>query len=513
MNIMNSNIVNNKKSICIFTTVKFNSFAFDISRCFEDFNVNYIFSGSNRFYRWFTRNAPGNSLSILNLTLEINSILSQRSSKIQPDKFLDIKLSNFEKKYELGLFGKLITADRRFGRGYVRGALCRPDHFSNIIQSKNYPFFMQDFILNLEGLIEKYLKDTKPKIVLFHAIAGAPALLISKICSNLKIPILHFVHTRIGNRYCLDSDPLARLIFIENLFLSKKTYISKKSLDWSKNFIKNSFKPEFKPDYILPGRFLFLKNHLKILFFSFFGFFYYSLIFETFSYKSEQIKRQAYKIFCSIKALYYLFFKSYSSFNYDQKFIYFPLHVDPESSTMVLTPYLTDQLWLIESISKCMPSNYFLVVKEHKPMLGRRPFGYYKKLCSLPRVFLVDPFTDSDLLIQKSSLVCSISGTVILESILRKKAWLLLGDAPFRIIAKPHQWDGNILNLSFFINNAISNPSFSPKKLIRYFSLIHQNSFEMPSYFLWGNYAKISNDEKSVVLKSIIKRIRFTINN
>ena len=70
---MNSNIVNNKKSICFFTTVKFNSFAFDLARNFNDYNFHYFFNGSNTFYRRFTRNVPNNTKSILNVTAEVNS--------------------------------------------------------------------------------------------------------------------------------------------------------------------------------------------------------------------------------------------------------------------------------------------------------------------------------------------------------------------------------------------------------------------------------------------------------
>ena len=84
--------------------------------------------------------------------------------------------------------------------------------------------------------------------------------------------------------------------------------------------------------------------------------------------------------------------KIFSSIPENKKYVYFPLQVDPESSTMVISPMHTDQLSVIESLAKSLPADMILVVKEHLPMLGCRKLEFYRRIMEMPRVVLVNPF-------------------------------------------------------------------------------------------------------------------------
>src|SRR5690606_3825451 len=92
-------------------------------------------------------------------------------------------------------------------------------------------------------------------------------------------------------------------------------------------------------------------------------------------------------------------------------FVYFPLHVDPEASTMVLAPDHTDQLAVIESLAKRLPFGMSLVVKERVRMLGRRPRGFYETIRRFPSVSLASPLESTFQLIQRSTFVAAITGT------------------------------------------------------------------------------------------------------
>ena len=53
-----------------------------------------------------------------------------------------------------------------------------------------------------------------------------------------------------------------------------------------------------------------------------------------------------------------------------------PLHLIPESTTLVKAPYFINELTLIEAVSKSLPIGWFLYVKEHQSMLGERSIEY-----------------------------------------------------------------------------------------------------------------------------------------
>jgi len=99
----------------------------------------------------------------------------------------------------------------------------------------------------------------------------------------------------------------------------------------------------------------------------------------------------------------------------ERPFIYVPLHTLPESSTLTLsTEYYERDL--VRFMSKELPAEIDLAVKENPNMVGPRPFDYYDDLQRLPNVRLIDPVVESKRLIEHSRGVCGVSGTALLEA-------------------------------------------------------------------------------------------------
>ena len=99
-------------------------------------------------------------------------------------------------------------------------------------------------------------------------------------------------------------------------------------------------------------------------------------------------------------------------------YIYLPLHVIPESSTTGLSPYYINETFIIESLSKSVRPDQYILVKEHWSMIGYRPISYYKKIKRLPNVILIDPggqYLPKDY-IKNSDLVVTISGSAAIEA-------------------------------------------------------------------------------------------------
>ena len=110
------------------------------------------------------------------------------------------------------------------------------------------------------------------------------------------------------------------------------------------------------------------------------------------------------------------------------KYIYFPLHVDPEITTLTYAPFYANQIAVIENIAKSIPMGYALAVKEHPYMYGLRSISFYRQLAKLPNVILVHPLEDNYEVIKNAEAVIVLTGTVGLESIVMEKPLFVLGN-------------------------------------------------------------------------------------
>jgi hypothetical protein len=111
-----------------------------------------------------------------------------------------------------------------------------------------------------------------------------------------------------------------------------------------------------------------------------------------------------------------------------ERYVLFPIHFQPEASTLVQAPYYLDQASLIEDISKSLPVGYQVYVKEHVSNRGRRPLAFYKRLREVFGVRLLGPDEDTWTLIRDADAVAVITGTVGWEGLLFGKPVVTFGD-------------------------------------------------------------------------------------
>lgn len=117
--------------------------------------------------------------------------------------------------------------------------------------------------------------------------------------------------------------------------------------------------------------------------------------------------------------------------DYSRKYIYFPLHYQPEATTCVCAEKYEKQLFFIDSWAKSLPADTVLYLKEHFTLLGHRDLQFYKELRKYPNVFLVDPLEDSRKLIRNAAAVTTLAGTAGLEAMLLRKPVFLGGNAVY----------------------------------------------------------------------------------
>ena len=114
-------------------------------------------------------------------------------------------------------------------------------------------------------------------------------------------------------------------------------------------------------------------------------------------------------------------------------YVLFGLHNQPESSIDVWAPFFSNQMWVIETLSRALPPQVRLLVKIHKSDVSKYSREQLERMRAFPGVDLVRPFADSRAFIDGAKAVIAIQGTMGLEAALLGKPVIVLGDSPVKI--------------------------------------------------------------------------------
>ena len=172
--------------------------------------------------------------------------------------------------------------------------------------------------------------------------------------------------------------------------------------------------------------------------------------------------------------------------NYNEPFVYFPIHVDMERPLLIMAPLFTNQIEIIRQVAKSLPMGLKLYVKETPAAVTRdwRPISTYKEIMSIPNVTLIHPSVSAEKLMQNSSIVFTIAGTSGFEAAFYGKPSIVFSDVGYMelpsvsrvseieklesIIKKSIKTKVNHVDLDKFVNYLESN-------------IINFNWFEMES--------------------------------
>jgi hypothetical protein len=100
-----------------------------------------------------------------------------------------------------------------------------------------------------------------------------------------------------------------------------------------------------------------------------------------------------------------------------KRFVYFPLHVEPETALQGLSPEYFYQHALIAAVSRDLPAGVYLAVKEALGAVGRRPDCFYEQIADLKNVVWLDCWELGFECARKADAVVTICGTVGLEAV------------------------------------------------------------------------------------------------
>jgi hypothetical protein len=422
-------------------------------------------------------------------------------------------LEQIDLELGIGAAGRILTADRSVGRGFVRGGLSRPDLIGD--QANANKINVYKYLAGLYGFLSQVFEQVNPDFVFCYAVAGAPALGLYEICRARNVPFLTLTTARIHNYHVIDEGKPGQLNCIKQRYreiIDGNNVGLEREHAQARELLKDFRRNPIPPGYVKFARQRFsTANLVKNLLLAIAKTPFYPLkIPGTQETYREKVARAWFDAWISWRRLF-LDRQYFSSPPQDASFIYFPLHVDPEASTMVFSPWHTDQLSVIEAIAKSLPAHMSLVVKEHFPMLGRRPPGFYRSIAQMPRVSLLSPEYSGIDLVLRSELVAVITGTAAWEAMRLRKPTLIIGDSPFMAIGEGFFHEPCLAKLPEAIVKTLELPPATDRALINYLTAGLAESFELSPSIVWGRYDKHSAEEKqravSDITNAILKRI------
>lgn len=114
--------------------------------------------------------------------------------------------------------------------------------------------------------------------------------------------------------------------------------------------------------------------------------------------------------------------------DFNNKYIYFPLHLQPELTTSGLGGNYSDQLDAVEKLSSMIPPGWKVYVKENpKQGYEQRGIEFYRRMATYSNVVYISKDVDTYWLMENCSFVATITGTAGWESITGGKPCLFFG--------------------------------------------------------------------------------------
>jgi hypothetical protein len=334
-------------------------------------------------------------------------------------------LKNFENKISKFNIWKVISSDRDYGSGYINDITGYENTFKN-----NSKKILSDFSKTKNSLI-KIIKKFKPHVIFIpNGLSNLDVTILDILAKYYRIKILTPEPYRIKNYFFFSENLISKNLNIKkNYFNTKKKYydtplvnniynniIGKNKnisvdADEVKNIIKALNKKNFFQKLLGSYIYIFLKH--------FYFFIQFKLGYKKnhlmFLKKYNLIKNIYYEI-CNKRNYDYL--KENKKINLKKKYIYYPLHLNPETSTLLKGNDYENQEYLVETISKNIPSDCLLYVKEHPATFKSQPrkFSFYKYLEGIPNVKIINPDADSRNIINNAVAVIVVDGSSGFES-------------------------------------------------------------------------------------------------
>ena len=167
--------------------------------------------------------------------------------------------------------------------------------------------------------------------------------------------------------------------------------------------------------------------------------------------------------------------------NNKTKLVIFALQKQPEAGIDVKSRYSENVSQLIENIYKTLPTNWILLIKEHKVAIGLRNIFFYTQFTNKPRIYFLHEDFDISKNIKNFDLVVTQAGTIAFEAALKNVTSMTFADCFFNKLKNCFKIDNFDLEKCENIEELISSLLKTQQKKLdhkNFSKFISKRSFE-----------------------------------
>ena len=177
--------------------------------------------------------------------------------------------------------------------------------------------------------------------------------------------------------------------------------------------------------------------------------------------------------------------------DFNQKYVYFGLHLQPEATTSFFGGKYDDQLLAIENLACMIPDDWKIYVKENPKQEDMyRGRSFYERLHLIKKAVLVPLETNTYDLMEHSQFVASITGTMLYEAVSGGKPALMFGHYWYDRLPGVFKYSPN-LKVEDIVNCQINHDELQKKARDFYSSCLDAT--------IWDSYSFDAENENKIV--------------
>ncbi len=301
------------------------------------------------------------------------------------------------------------------------------NYFPSYFGYKRYNYEYQcKYLYSLYKVLFKIIKRYKPKFVISELLNGIPDAVIDVFSKKLNFKYISMRPSKISNGvvFCEPNNDTPINLGMEEFKIGliniDKIIKGIKSSNYETPEYMELTKKAFNLFKLSRFKIFFDRIKKRNIYYNKGGLYRYPVI-NPIRYFIKKAKN---------KFLFKYYTKLFHTYNDIRKddYVFFPLHYEPESSTMVRSFDWADQLSLIKLLSRQIPPPYVLLIKEHIGNEGFRNNTFYKEISYLPNVKLIFKEVNPYKIISNSKGVICLTGRTGFESFILEKPVAVFGD-------------------------------------------------------------------------------------